>query len=131
LDGRLISLASKHQLEYTRHGDDLNFSGKHIDDSFKKIVKDLVRKSGFNLNEEKERFIPHHKAQSVVGLRVNRKLPRVDREKRRDWRRRKFRFDKFGSELFPEDEIYEKEMQTIQGQQSYINYINKGGNHGT
>lgn len=83
----------------------------------------MVEQSGFVLNYDKESCVANHAAQSVVGLRVNRKKPQVDRRKKRDWRKRKYRFDNFGSELFPEERIYEKEMNTINGQQSYINYV--------
>lgn len=88
------------------------------------MLKKIVIKSGFILNNDKERCVPNHEVQSVVGLRVNRKLPKIDREKKRDWRRRKYSFDKFGSELFIEDKAYEREKNIIQGQQSYINYVN-------
>lgn len=125
MDRRIIALASKYQLEYTRHNDDLNFSGGKITERFKRIVKDLVKASGFILNENKECCAANHEAQSVVGLRVNRKKPQVDRETKREWRKRKYRFEKFGSELFPEGKTYEKEMSTIKGQQSYINYVNR------
>lgn len=124
LDRRLKALASKNKLGYTRHGDDLNFSGGKITEEFKRIVKNMVKQSGFFLNDAKECCVANHEAQSVVGLRVNRKKPQVDRGTKREWRKRKYRLEKFGPELFPDEKIYEKEMNTISGQQSYINYVN-------
>ena len=126
LDYHLEVLCAKYDITYTRHCDDLNFSGKRIPDSFKQKVKKIIKQSGFSLNSDKELSMPHHKAQSVVGLRVNRKVPLVPRNIKRKWRQEKYYFEKYEINKLEEAEKIKKK-QRLNGQEAYLNYINRTG----
>ncbi|ACN15018.1 RNA-directed DNA polymerase (retron-type reverse transcriptase) [Desulforapulum autotrophicum HRM2] len=123
LDTRLEGLCKIHNLSYTRHCDDLNFSGKRILDTFRAKVEIIIKESGFPLNPDKETLIPHHHPQSVVGLRVNRKKPCVPRKTRREWRKEKHVLNKFEVHGLSPHEI-EKRKQRINGQNAYLSHIN-------
>jgi hypothetical protein len=124
LDQHLEILCAKYGISYTRHCDDLNFSGKRIPESFKKNVKDIIKRSGFLLNSDKELCTPHHKAQSVVGLRVNRKTPLVPRNIKRKWRQERYYFEKYEKNELVEGEKIKKK-QRLDGQEAYVNYIDR------
>jgi len=86
MDIRLISLAKKHGVFYTRYADDLTFSsnkknfpkeiayldgGKvHIGNSLSKIIV----KCGFEINQSKSRLQFKDSRQDVTGLTVNKKV---------------------------------------------------------
>jgi RNA-directed DNA polymerase len=75
LDKRLVGLAVKLGLTYTRYADDLTFSG---DDSFESRVgyllarvRHIAQDEGFAVNEAKTRVLRQGTAQTVTGLVVN------------------------------------------------------------
>ncbi len=79
MDIRLLSIAKKYRLNYTRYADDLTFSTndtKIIEkfDAFLNDVDKIVRNSGFSLDEEKTRLQYFSSRQVVTGLVVNKKL---------------------------------------------------------
>jgi retron-type reverse transcriptase len=83
LDKRLLGVAAKLGLTYTRYADDLTFSGGM--ELAEKIgwllakVRNIVREEGFAVNEKKTRVMRRSCAQSVTGVVVNDK-PSVSRD---------------------------------------------------
>lgn len=79
MDMMLLSIVKKYKVNYTRYADDLTFSTNDIRiiekfDSFLEDVNKVVKKSGFNINEEKTRLQYNSSRQVVTGLVVNKKL---------------------------------------------------------
>lgn len=84
LDRRIIRIAKKYKLNYTRYADDMTFSTNR--DSFKdeydrffSELKSLIDRSGFKINEKKTRSYFSNSRQEVTGLVVNKKV-NVSRE---------------------------------------------------
>lgn len=86
LDKRLLGVAAKLGLAYTRYADDLTFSGGA--EATAKIgwllakVRNITREEGFVVNEKKTRVMRRSAAQTVTGVVVNDK-PSVCREELR------------------------------------------------
>lgn len=86
LDKRLMGIAAKLGLTYTRYADDLTFSGG--DGIVEKIgyliarVRNIARDEGFVVNEKKTRVMRRSAAQTVTGVVVNDK-PSVSRDELR------------------------------------------------
>ena len=79
VDLRILSLAKKYRLSYTRYADDMSFSTNNR--SFKtdyiefiKELKVLLKNSGFDINESKTRLEYYSSRQEVTGLTVNKKI---------------------------------------------------------
>lgn len=79
LDHRLLKIAKKYKLDYTRYADDLTFSTndkKFLNlqtEFYEKISKELIR-AGFKINEKKVRLQLRDSRQVVTGLVVNKKI---------------------------------------------------------
>lgn len=79
LDHRILKVAKKYKLNYTRYADDLTFSTNDknfIDlqtEFYEKISKELTR-AGFKINEKKTRLQFWDSRQVVTGLVVNKKV---------------------------------------------------------
>jgi retron-type reverse transcriptase len=86
LDKRLLGVAAKLGLTYTRYADDLTFSGGA--ELATKIgwllakVRNIAREEGFAVNEKKTRVMRRSSAQTVTGVVVNDK-PSVSRDELR------------------------------------------------
>jgi RNA-directed DNA polymerase len=87
LDRRLLGLANKLGLNYTRYADDLTFSG---DDALNgragylmARVRHIAEDEGFAVNEKKSRILRRNTAQTVTGLVVNERPSVCRRELRR------------------------------------------------
>lgn len=83
-DMRILKLAKKYRLDYTRYADDLTFSTneKEFIKVYSNFYKDLVKeidKSGFKINEKKSRIQYSNSRQEVTGVVVNKKL-NINRE---------------------------------------------------
>lgn len=79
VDMRIINLARKYKLNYSRYADDLTFSTnyesfKSKSDDFMKELSLLVNRSGFELKPEKTRMKQKSERQMVTGLTVNSKV---------------------------------------------------------
>jgi retron-type reverse transcriptase len=78
LDKRLMGVAAKLGLTYTRYADDLTFSGgAELADKIGYLlakVRHIAREEGFAVNEKKTRVMRRSAAQSVTGVVVNDKL---------------------------------------------------------
>lgn len=84
IDVRMIQLAKKYRLTYTRYADDLTFSSNkalpdeliYWDDSYKRwvagdVLVQAINKTGFQINPEKTRYSKSSSRQIVTGLVVN------------------------------------------------------------
>lgn len=83
LDIRLLKIAKKYKLDYTRYADDLTFSTNNcfFMDNHEKFLTEValeIRKAGFTINHKKTRLIFKDSKQEVTGLIVNKKIS-VDR----------------------------------------------------
>ncbi|WP_103634344.1 retron Ec67 family RNA-directed DNA polymerase/endonuclease [Campylobacter concisus] len=78
-DMRILRLAKKFKLDYTRYADDLSFSTndknfiKFYDDFMTKLNNE-VKRAGFNINDKKTRLLYKDSRQEVTGLIVNKKI---------------------------------------------------------
>ena len=83
LDKRLLGIAARLGVTYTRYADDLTFSGG--DELAGKVgylmarVRNIARDEGFAVNEKKSRVMRRSAAQTVTGVVVNDK-PSVSRD---------------------------------------------------
>lgn len=78
-DMRLLFLAKKYRLDYTRYADDLSFSTndkRFLEKwtSFYDELKKEVERAGFKINDQKTRFQFKDSRQTVTGLVVNKKV---------------------------------------------------------
>ena len=79
VDLRILSLAKKYKLSYTRYADDMSFSTNnrafqtdYI--NFIQELRNLLENSGFEINENKTRLEYYSLRQEVTGLTVNKKI---------------------------------------------------------
>ncbi|MBN1843874.1 MAG: RNA-directed DNA polymerase [Deltaproteobacteria bacterium] len=124
LDRRLLGLADRYGLKYTRYCDDLCFSGYCVPDSFKGTLKEIVGQCSFSLNPDKESLCGKHQPQIVTGLTVNHKRLCVPRKTRRAWRKDRHLFFKYEAEQLPE-KIRSKQEQRHEGRHAYLVYVNQ------
>ncbi|WP_214889106.1 retron Ec67 family RNA-directed DNA polymerase/endonuclease [Exiguobacterium sp. s142] len=79
LDYRILSLAKKYKLKYTRYADDLTFSTNNNEfvnlySQFSDEISKVILKSGFRINQKKTRLQFWNSRQTVTGLVVNKKI---------------------------------------------------------
>lgn len=84
LDIRILKLAKKYKVDYTRYADDLTFSTnkKNFPDFKEEFLEELAKEinnAGFVINEKKTRLQYKNSKQTVTGLVVNKKI-NVDNE---------------------------------------------------
>ena len=79
VDLRILALAKKYKLSYTRYADDMSFSTnnrifpkEYI--NFINELRVLLENSGFKINENKTRLAYYSSRQEVTGLVVNKKI---------------------------------------------------------
>lgn len=84
VDLRLMKLAEKQGLQYTRYADDLTFSGsRRIQGRLLEQVTGIVNKGGFQLNAKKTRFGKPGQPLYVTGFVVNVRVQLCREERRR------------------------------------------------
>ena len=76
---RLLKIAKKYKLDYTRYADDLTFSTNdrkflEIQEQFYQEVAKEIESSGFKINDKKTRLQFRDSRQEVTGVIVNKKL---------------------------------------------------------
>lgn len=130
MDIRLLSIAKKYRLNYTRYADDLTFSTndtKIIEkfDAFLNDVDKIVRNSGFSLDEEKTRLQYFSSRQVVTGLVVNKKL-NISRNYYKDTRAMAHSLYTKGKFIIDSNE---GTLSQLEGRFSFINQIDKYNNN--
>lgn len=83
LDFRLLKIARKYRLDYTRYADDLSFSTNDSTflERYESCYHELsgtIKHAGFAVNEKKTRLLYRDSKQTVTGLVVNKKI-NIDR----------------------------------------------------
>ncbi|EPA8120693.1 TPA: retron Ec67 family RNA-directed DNA polymerase/endonuclease [Enterococcus faecium] len=129
-DMRIMKLAKRYRLDYSRYVDDLTFSTndkRFIDDKeyFFEELSGEVEKAGFKINEKKTNLRYKDSKQIVTGLVVNKKI-NVDRcyyKKTRAMLNSLYKTDTF------EIEGNTGTIKQIEGRLSFINQIDRHNNH--
>lgn len=86
LDRRLVGLAKRRGVSYTRYADDLSFSGevdRNAAHKLRCVVRGVVAEEGFALNAAKTRIMSRGSRQTVTGVVVNKNLGLSRQERRR------------------------------------------------
>ncbi|GGA65247.1 hypothetical protein GCM10008025_06390 [Ornithinibacillus halotolerans] len=129
LDNRLLKVAKKYKLVYTRYADDLTFStndNKFLDNQFN-FYKDLseeINRSGFKINENKNRIQYKESRQVVTGIVVNKKL-NVNRDYYKETRAMAHQLYKTGSfEISGESGT----INQLEGRFAFINQLTRYNN---
>lgn len=94
-DHIISKIAAEKKMTYTRYADDLYFSGKEVTEGFTSIIKELLVREGYVINNKKTRRFSRSFRQTVTGIKVNVK-PNVDRREIRNLRAVFHQADKYG-----------------------------------
>jgi hypothetical protein len=121
-DRRLGGFAKSRDLTYTRFVDDISFSGDNITQSEIDKIKAIIKDSGFMLNDAKESFLQHHENQTVTGLLVRYKKPRVPRKEKRKWRKAKHCYEKHDKHCMPQKDR-ETADERFAGWSNYVRMV--------
>lgn len=125
MDIRILKIAKKYRLDYTRYADDLTFSTNNKYflndyDKFLEDIKNIIHRSGFELNSKKTRLLFSNSRQEVTGLVVNKKIS-VPKEYYKNTRAMAHSLYKNGYFLI-DDEV--GTIEQLEGRFSFINKIN-------
>ena len=85
----------KRNIAYTRYCDDLTFSADIPLYNVYLKVKDMLLKRGFEVNEDKTKFITNSSSQRVTGLTVNEKVS-IPRDYKKELRQEVYYAIKYG-----------------------------------
>ena len=125
MDIRILKIAKKYRLDYTRYAGDLTFSTNNKYflndyDKFLEDIKNIIHRSGFELNSKKTRLLFSNSRQEVTGLVVNKKIS-VPKEYYKNTRAMAHSLYKNGYFLI-DDEV--GTIEQLEGRFSFINQIN-------
>lgn len=125
MDIRILKIAKKYRLDYTRYADDLTFSTNNKYflndyDKFLEDIKNIIHRSGFELNSKKTRLLFSNSRQEVTGLVVIKKIS-VPKEYYKNTRAMAHSLYKNGYFLI-DDEV--GTIEQLEGRFSFINQIN-------
>lgn len=143
LDRRLVGLAKRYGLNYTRYADDITFSSMHnvyqSGNEFWNELHKIISGQGFHINEKKTRLQKLGSRQEVTGIIVSKKL-NVSQKYVREIRNILYIWDRYGynvaySKFFPkykEEKGYVKKgvpdlINVIDGKLMYLKMV-KGEN---
>jgi len=124
LDFRIMKVAKKYKLHYTRYADDLTFSTNdkkylNLQDAFYNEICEEIVRAGFKVNEKKTRLQFKDSRQVVTGLVVNEKV-NVNRVYYKETRAMAHRLYKKGSfEINGEPAT----LNQLEGRLSFINQL--------
>jgi RNA-directed DNA polymerase len=137
LDIKLASLANRHSCTYSRYADDMTFSTRKSTFPSKimkedageyvagKVLRNEIKRAGFQINETKTRILYKDSRQDVTGLIVNKK-PNVKKEY---WRTVKSQCNKlFHTGSFTkkvDGEDVDGNINELEGQLKFIDQIDK------
>lgn len=129
LDIKILKIAKKYKLDYTRYADDLTFStnNKGFDEKSEEFISQLemiIKQSGFKINRKKTRLQYKQSRQVVTGLVVNKKV-NMPRNFYKNTRAMANSLYKNGS--FTINGV-EGSLKQLEGRFSFINHINKENN---
>ena len=75
LDRRMLGVARKFGLHYSRYADDMTFSSMHNvyqeNSEFRNEIRRIIEEQGFKMNDKKTRLLRDGQRQEVTGLTVN------------------------------------------------------------
>jgi hypothetical protein len=74
LDEKLLQIAKKHSVAYSRYVDDITFSGEPDVDVLMKEIRRCFRRSPFELNQSLTRIQRSHRRQTVNKVIVNKRV---------------------------------------------------------
>lgn len=129
-DMRLLRLAKKYKLDYTRYADDLSFSTNARSflavqkQFFEELSVEIVR-AGFSINDKKTKIQYKDSHQEVTGIVVNKKL-NVDRKYYKETRAMADRLYKTGE--YTIDGENKGTINQLEGRLSFINQLDKYNN---
>ncbi|PIY00499.1 MAG: RNA-directed DNA polymerase [Hydrogenophilales bacterium CG_4_10_14_3_um_filter_58_23] len=101
IDEKILSIANRFGLQYTRYSDDLTFSTRNDFDRQQaslliQEIANLLIKRGLMLNRQKTAIIPPGARKIVLGLLVDGDLPRLSRPFKDRIRQHLYYLEKFG-----------------------------------
>lgn len=129
MDAKLLKLAKKYKMDYTRYADDLTFSSNAKDilkneELFKLELEYIVKESGFRINPDKTRVMYKDSRQSVTGLVVNKKIS-IKREYYKQTRAMAYSLYRTGEFSIDGQKA---NMNRLEGRFAFINQIDKWNN---
>lgn len=129
-DMRLLKLAQKYKMDYTRYADDLSFSTNSKEflnvekQFFEELTEEIVR-AGFTINNNKTRVQYKDSHQEVTGIVVNKKL-NVDRNYYKKTRAMAHQLYRMGEFII--DGETKGTINQLEGRFSFINQLDKYNN---
>lgn len=129
LDFRILALAKKFRLDYTRYADDLTFSTNdknfiNTHEDFLSEINLIMSRAGFSINDEKTKLFFKDSRQTVTGLIVNQK-PNIERDYYKKTKSMALSLYKTGSFHIDGNE---GSLAQLNGRFSFINQIEKNNN---
>ena len=129
LDLRILKLAKKYRLDYTRYADDLTFSTnvKNFSDKYNAFLQELeneITRGGFKINSKKTRLQFDSSRQEVTGLVVNKKI-NVQRKYFKDTKAMAFNLYSSGAFFINGEEV---SINKLEGRFTFINQLVKYNN---
>lgn len=126
-DFKILKLAKKYRLDYTRYADDLTFSTNdfHFKDNYINFVNELkflLLKNGFRINHKKTRVQYYSSRQEVTGLTVNKKI-NVSRKYYKDTRAQAHRM--YTRDFYTIDGKDFNKLNKLEGRFSFINQVRR------
>lgn len=131
MDFRILKLAKKFKLDYSRYADDLTFSTNNNSFSSQEKVfliklEEEIKRAGFKMNTKKTRLQLNSSRQEVTGLVVNKKLS-VSKEYCKNTRAMAHNLYKNG-EFFINDGDALGNINQLEGRFAFINQLDKWNN---
>lgn len=130
LDNRILKIAKKYRVDYTRYADDITFSTndnkfKEKYDNFFSELNAEIENCGFKINESKIRIKTSNEKQTVTGLIVNQKVNIDHRyyKKIRAYANSLYKYNEFTVDGKPGS------INQLEGMFSFVNQIDKYNNN--